>query len=94
MDGREVVSHTRRPPFKLGKIPGTHFSYRLSRTHSAAGTIRSIEKYNVLFGNLPTCDIVPQTTTSPRAPIIIIIKVASLSTNQYWVSEVRADRFP
>jgi hypothetical protein len=30
-DGGEVVSLTRRPPFTLSKIPGTHFCYRLSR---------------------------------------------------------------
>jgi hypothetical protein len=30
-DGGEVVSLTRRPPFTLRKIPGTHFCWRLSR---------------------------------------------------------------
>jgi hypothetical protein len=52
-DGSEVVSRTRRPPFTLRKIPGTHFCYRLSQSqgHSAAGRIRSIEKSNDLIGN-------------------------------------------
>jgi hypothetical protein len=37
-DGDEVVSLTRRPPFTLRKIPGTHFCWRLSgpQGHSAA----------------------------------------------------------
>jgi hypothetical protein len=39
------------------KIPGTHFSYRLSRPqgHSAAGRIRSIEKSGDLIGNRTRC---------------------------------------
>jgi hypothetical protein len=51
------------------KIPGTHFSQRLSgpQGHSAAGRIRSIEKSNDLIGirsrDLPACSIVPQPTT-------------------------------
>jgi hypothetical protein len=69
----------RQPPFIPTKIPGTHFCYRLSRTHgqSAAGRIRSIKKSNYLIENrtsyLPACSIVPQPTTLPRAPIIIFI---------------------
>jgi hypothetical protein len=45
-DGVEVVSLTHRPVFTTRKIPGTHFCYRLSRSHghSAAGRIRSFEK--------------------------------------------------
>jgi hypothetical protein len=49
-------------------IPGTHFYQRLSRSqdHSAAGTIRSIEKSDDLIGNrtrdLPACSVVPQPT--------------------------------
>jgi hypothetical protein len=59
------------------KIPGTYFSYRLSRPqgHSAAGRIRLIEKSNYLIGNrtrdLPACSIVPQPTTLPRAPCFL-----------------------
>jgi hypothetical protein len=38
-----------------------------------AGRIRSIEKFSDLFGNrtrdIPTCSIMPQPTTLPRAPI-------------------------
>jgi hypothetical protein len=54
--GGEVVSLTRRPPFTppppSGKIPGTHFCYRLSRPQGncAAGRIRSIVKSNELIG--------------------------------------------
>jgi hypothetical protein len=65
-----------RPPFIPWKIPGIHFSQRLSRPqrHSVAGSIRSIEKSNDLIGNrtrdFPTCSIVPQPTTLPRAPNI------------------------
>jgi hypothetical protein len=43
---------------------------------SAVGRIRSIEKSNDLVGNrtrdLPTCSIVPQPTTPPRAHCIIL----------------------
>jgi hypothetical protein len=55
------------------KIPGTNFCLRLSRPqgHSAAGNIRSIEKSNELIGieicDLPSCSIVFQPTTLPRA---------------------------
>jgi hypothetical protein len=72
-DGGEVVSITRRSPFTLRKIPGTHFCYRLSRRHgqSAAGSMKSIEKFNDLVGNrtrdLPACSMVPQPTTLPSA---------------------------
>jgi hypothetical protein len=52
-DGGEVVSLTYRQPFTSRKIPGTHFSQTLNRLqdHSAAGRIRSTEKYNDLIGN-------------------------------------------
>jgi hypothetical protein len=49
---------------------------RLSRPqgHSAAGSVRSIEKSNNLIGNrnrdLQSRDIVPQPTMLPRAPVI------------------------
>jgi hypothetical protein len=73
-DGGEVVSPTRLLPFTPRKIPGTHFSSRLSRMkgHSEAGRIRSIEKSNDLTGNrthdLLAYRIVPQPTTLSRAP--------------------------
>jgi hypothetical protein len=76
IDGGEVVSLTRRPPFTPRKIPDTHFCSRLSRPqgHNTAGRIRSIEKSNDLIGNgnrdLPACSIVPQPTMLPRAPVI------------------------
>jgi hypothetical protein len=46
-DGGEV-SLTRRPPFTLRKIPGTHFCQRLSHPqgHSAAWSVRWIETKN------------------------------------------------
>jgi hypothetical protein len=53
-------------PLAPGIFLGTHFCYRLSRPqgHSAAGRIRSIEKYGDLIGNrtrgLPACGTVPQ----------------------------------
>jgi hypothetical protein len=72
VDGGEVVSLTRRPPFTPRKIPGTHLCYRLSgpHGHSAAGRIRSIEKCSDHIGNrtrdLPACSIVPQPGPSVR----------------------------
>jgi hypothetical protein len=62
-------------PLPPRKIPGTHFSKRLSRPqgHSAAGRIRSIEKSDDLIKirtrDLPACSVVPQPTTLPRAPL-------------------------
>jgi len=53
-----------------GNVPGTHFSYKLSRpqSHSAAERIITIQNS---IGNrtrdLPCCSAVPQTTTPPRA---------------------------
>jgi hypothetical protein len=71
-DGHEVVNLMSRPPFTPGKIPGTNFSQRQSRTkgHSAVGRIGSIENHNDFFGNrtrdLPSCSIMPQPTTLHR----------------------------
>jgi hypothetical protein len=56
------------------KIPATHFSYRLSRpqSHTAAGSIRSVEGCSDLIENLtcslPARSIVSQPTTLPPAP--------------------------
>jgi hypothetical protein len=68
-DGGEVVSLTRRPPF----TPQEDFWYSFlleaesTPSHSAAGTITSIEKFSDLIGNrtgdLPACSTVPQSTT-------------------------------
>jgi hypothetical protein len=55
--------------FSPRKIPGAHFCQRPSRTqgHSAAGSMRSIEKSNNLIQNwscdLPACSMLPQPTT-------------------------------
>jgi hypothetical protein len=74
-DGGEANSLTRRPLSTPGKFPGTHFSYRLSRSqgHSAACKTRSIEKSKDLNGNriLPACSTVPQPTMLPRARLKI-----------------------
>jgi hypothetical protein len=62
-------------PLPARKIPGTHFCYRLSRpqAHSAAGSVRSIEKPNDLIvirtRDLQACSLVPQPTTLPSATI-------------------------
>ena len=42
------VSLTHRPPLPPGNVPGTHFSYRLSRPqcHSAIGGIMSMKNSN------------------------------------------------
>jgi hypothetical protein len=47
-DNREIVSLMRWLPFISRNIPDTRFCYRLNRPqgHSAAGRIRSIEKFN------------------------------------------------
>jgi hypothetical protein len=71
-DGGKVASLTRRPPFNSRKIPGSHFSQRLSQPqgNSAVGRIRSIEKsYDLIWNHtldLPDCTIVPQPTTLSR----------------------------
>jgi hypothetical protein len=85
-DGGEVVTLTPRQPFTPRKIPGTHFSCRLSRPygHSATGRIRSTNKLNDLIGNLtrdlPACSIVPEPTTLPRAPTHLKFKSVYLSS--------------
>ena len=72
-EGGKVVSPTHRPPLPTGSIPGTHFSYRLSRPqgHSAAGRIMSMKNSSDNIGNrtrdLPTCSAVPQPTALRRA---------------------------
>jgi hypothetical protein len=56
-------------PLPPKKIPGTHFSYRMSRPHdhSAAWWIRSIEKSSDLIGkrtrDFPGCSVVPRPIT-------------------------------
>jgi len=67
-EGGKVLSPTHRPSLAPppGNIPGTHFSYRLSRpqSHSAAGRIMSMKKFSNTIGNrtrdLPVCSAVPQ----------------------------------
>jgi hypothetical protein len=59
--GGEVVSLKRRPSFTPRYIPGTHFCQRLSRLqgHSAAGRIRSIEKYSYRWLINPITNPIP-----------------------------------
>jgi hypothetical protein len=74
-DVGEVVTLTQRPIVLYTQ--GTFFVFISVRDwvnplgHSAAGTISSIEKSNDLIGNqtrhFPSCIIVPQPTTIPRA---------------------------
>jgi hypothetical protein len=83
IDGGEVVSLKCRPPFTSREIPANHFCFRLSRLqgHSTAGRIRSIEKSNNLIGNrtrdLLVGNIVPQTSTLPRAVAIRVTKTGN-----------------
>jgi hypothetical protein len=67
IDGDEVVSFTRRPPFTPSKIPVCSFLLEAESTppraiHSAVGRIRSLEKSKDLIGkrtrDLPACSIV------------------------------------
>jgi hypothetical protein len=73
-DGGEVVSLTRRPPFTPQEDSWFSFLLEAESTlgHSAAGSIRSTEKYSDLIWirtrDLPACNIVPQPTMLPRAP--------------------------
>jgi hypothetical protein len=79
----EVVSLTHRP-VALYTQKGSRLSQ--PQGHSAAGRIRSIEKYNDLTGNrtcyLPTCSTVPQPTTPtlPCSPWIY--------NNTYWQDQL------
>jgi hypothetical protein len=71
-------------PLPSRKIPGR------PQDHSAAGSIRSIEKSNDLLGNqtrdLPARIIVPPSTMFPRAPQIFRIKT---SLNIYYSSNLK-----
>jgi hypothetical protein len=66
-------------PLPIRNIHGSHFCWRLSRPqiHSAVGRFMSNEKTNNIIGNrardLPACSIMPQPTTLPLSPLIIII---------------------
>jgi len=71
-EGGKFVSLKQRPTLPTGKIPGTHFSYRVSKPqgHSATGRILSMKISNDTIGNwtrdLPSYSAVPQTTACPR----------------------------
>jgi hypothetical protein len=71
-EGGKVVSPTHRPSLPPGRIPGTHFWYRLSRPqgHNATGRVKSLKNYSDSIANrirdLPVCSAVPQPTAPPR----------------------------
>jgi hypothetical protein len=70
--GGKVESLTRRPPFTSQEDSWYSFLLeRLSRPQgqSAAGRIRSFEKFSDLIGNRTRT--VPQPTTLPRAPVLV-----------------------
>jgi hypothetical protein len=73
-EGGKVVSLTHRPSLPPGRIPGTHFYYRLSRPqgHNATGRIKSLKNSSDSIRNrtrkLPACSTVPQPTAPPRTP--------------------------
>ena len=75
-EGGKVVSPTYRPPLTPGKIPGTHFCYRLSQHqgHSVARRIMSMKNSIDTIGNqncdLPACSAVPQPTALHMLPDI------------------------
>jgi hypothetical protein len=77
-EGSKVVSPTHRPPLPSENIPGTHFCWRLSRSHahSAAGRALSIENSNDIIRNqtrdLLACSAVPQPTAPPAACLLSI----------------------
>jgi hypothetical protein len=68
------VSPTHRPSLPPGRLPGTHFCYRLSRPqdHNATGRMKSLKNSSDFIGNrtrdLPVCCAVPQPTAPPRTP--------------------------
>jgi hypothetical protein len=70
-----LSAFTRRQPFTPQEYSWYSFLLEAEwpQGHSAAGSIRSIEKSNDLIGNrtrdLPACSVVPQPTTLPPAPL-------------------------
>jgi hypothetical protein len=77
-EGGKVVSPTHRPSLPPGKIPGTHFYYRLSRLqgHKTTGRIKSLKNSSDSIGNrtrdLPVCSTVPQPTAPPRLVTVVL----------------------
>jgi hypothetical protein len=75
-EGGKIVSPTHRPTLPPGRIPGTHFCYRLSRPqgHNATGRIKSLKNSSDSIGNrtrdLPVRSTVPQPTVPPRTHIL------------------------
>jgi hypothetical protein len=71
-EGGKFVSPTHRPSLPPGRIPGTHFCYRLSRPQgqNATGRSNSLKNSSDSIGNrtgdLPVCSAVSQPTAPPR----------------------------
>jgi hypothetical protein len=65
--------------YSPGRIPGTHFWQRLSRTqgHNATGRIKSLKNSSDSIRNrtrdLPVCSTVPQPTAPPRTPSLLAL---------------------
>jgi hypothetical protein len=65
--GGKVDSPTHRPSWPPGRIPSTHFCYRLSRPqgHNATGRVKSLKNSSDSIGNrtrdLSSCSAVPLT---------------------------------
>ena len=70
----KVVSPTHRPSLLPGKIPGTHFFYRLSQSqgHSETGRIKSLNPIGDRTRDVSACSAVPQPTAPPRTPISVV----------------------
>jgi hypothetical protein len=66
-DGAKVVSLTRRPPFTPRKISGTQVDPKAIVLLEGLGKL----KISTSSGLEPSCIIVPQPTTLPRAPFAL-----------------------
>jgi hypothetical protein len=76
-EGGKIVSPTHQPSLPPGRIPGTHFCYRLSwlQDRNATGRIKSLKNFSDSIGNwirdLPVFSAVPQSTAPPRIPLFL-----------------------
>jgi len=82
-----------------GKIPGTHFCERRSRTqdHSAAGRVMAMKNFNDTIGNwtrdLPACSAVSQPTAPPLNVKLKMHKTVS-EVRQMWPTTRQALAVP
>jgi len=64
--------------YPVGKIPGTHFCWRVNQPqgHRAAARVIYIKNCNDFFKNgirdLPACNAVPQSNAPPPAPVVFV----------------------